>query len=176
MTHDNINAKLRQDELEQNQKLFKQVADKLVSISEPTFRKDKNHSKALTALAVSPDNLSFFTASKDGSIVKWEIHENQVPKMAIRKKSAHKSKDNKGHKSIVNAMSVNSDFLATGDDSKMIFIWKSSTLEFVKAFHGHRGPITGLTFARGKNVLYSCSKDRSVKTWDLDQMGYVETL
>ena len=98
--------------------------------------------------------------------------------MTMRKKSAAKEKDGKNHKSIINAMAISHDgkFVATGDDSKMVYVWKCDTFDFVKLFQGHRGPITGLAFARNRNVLYSCSKDSAVKTWDLDQMGYVETL
>lgn len=41
---------------------------------------------------------------------------------------------------------------------------------------GHRGGIRGLTFRKKKHTLYSCSDDRSVRIWDLDAMGYVESL
>lgn len=104
--------------------------------------------------------------------------------MAIRKKAAVQSKKmpekvlGQGHKTIINAIAVSHDntYLATGDNDSMLFIWKCDNLDLVKIFRGHRGPITGLAFAKDKRVLYSCSQDRSVKTWDLDQMGYVETL
>ena len=155
-------------------------ADSFLCLGEISYHKDKLHKKSLTALAVSPDNSFLFTASKDGCIVKWNLksHDQNRPKMAIRKKSAAKEKDGKNHRSIINAMAISYDgkFLATGDDSKQVYIWKCETFDFVKLFQGHRGPITGLAFARNRNVLYSCSKDSSVKTWDLDQMGYVETL
>ena len=129
-------------------------------------------------MAVSPNNSFLFTASKDGCLVKWSLLDSERPKMLIRKKSAAKEKDGKNHKSIINAMAISHDgkFLATGDDSRVVYIWNCANFEFVKVFQGHRGPITGLAFARNKNVLYSSSKDSSVKTWDLDQMGYVETL
>ena len=134
-----------------------------------------------------------FTASKEGGIVKWEIQSNGQPKLIASVKSSYrdllksKNKSNKssgstarGHKTVINALAVAYDgsFLASGDDDNLIFIWRADKerLEFVKIFRGHRGPITGLTFAKNKRVLYSCSADRSVKTWDLNQMGYVETL
>jgi ribosomal RNA-processing protein 9 len=41
---------------------------------------------------------------------------------------------------------------------------------------GHRGAIRGLTFRKKKHTLYSCSADRSVRVWDLDAMGFVESL
>ena len=176
VSHEDINAKLRQQELEANQKIIKLLADKFDSCATPTLHKDKNHQKPLTALAIH-DNM-VFTASKDGSIVKWNLDADGNLKMVLRKKSKSKEKDPnaRNHNSIINCMATNGTFLATGDDSKLVYVWKCDTLEFVKYFQGHRGPITGLTFARNKNVLYSCSKDRSVKTWDLDQRAYVETL
>ena len=36
--------------------------------------------------------------------------------------------------------------------------------------------MTSLSFRRGTNQLYSASKDRTVKTWSLDDLAYVETL
>ncbi len=137
----------------------------------------------------SPNGKYLFTASKDGGIGKWRIQSDGRPQMVANVKSAYKelvkkkNKSAKGHKSVINAMAVSSDnkFLASGDDDNLIFIWKADSddanrLECVKIFRGHRGPVLGLAFAKNKNVLYSCSQDRSVKTWDLDQMGYVETL
>lgn len=36
--------------------------------------------------------------------------------------------------------------------------------------------MTSLAFRRGTNQLYSASKDRTIKTWSLDDLAYVETL
>lgn len=36
--------------------------------------------------------------------------------------------------------------------------------------------MTGLVFRKNTHTLYSCSKDRSVKVWSLDEMAYVETM
>lgn len=36
--------------------------------------------------------------------------------------------------------------------------------------------MTSLAFRRGTNQLYSSSKDRTIKTWSLDELAYVETL
>ena len=176
LTHEDINAKLRQEELEENQKVIKLLADKFDGFTEPKIHRDKNHQKPLTALAIH--NQMVFTASKDGSITKWNLDQNGSLKMVLRKKSKAKEKDSsvKNHNSIINCMATNGTVLATGDDTKLVYVWKCDTLDFVKCFQGHRGAISGLTFARNKNVLYSCSKDRSVKTWDLDQLAYVETL
>lgn len=88
VSHEDVNNKLRQKELEESQKLVKFIADKFQSFGEISYHKDKLHNKSLTALAVSPDNSFLFTASKDGCIVKWNLnsHDQKRPKMAIRKK------------------------------------------------------------------------------------------
>jgi WD40 repeat protein len=36
--------------------------------------------------------------------------------------------------------------------------------------------VTGLAFRPGSHTLYSCSYDRSVKIWSLDDAAYVDTL
>jgi len=46
----------------------------------------------------------------------------------------------------------------------------------VQDFPGHKGPVTGLTFQSGTNQLFSCSDDRSIKIWSLDDRAYIETL
>ncbi len=66
-------------------------------------------------------------------------------------------------------------------------------MTFVRDFKGHKAAVTvrtfslvitvddviilqGLVFRRGTRQLFSSSRDRSVKAWDLDQMGYVDTM
>ena len=80
-----------------------------------------------------------FTASKDGSIVKWSLSEGQRPKMGIRKKFAGNGKNDKSQgRSIINAMAISHDgkFLATGNDAKLVNIWKCDKFEHVRFFQG----------------------------------------
>jgi len=46
----------------------------------------------------------------------------------------------------------------------------------IKAFQGHRDAITSLSFRRDSYSLFSGSLDRCLKHWDLNEMGYLETL
>jgi len=43
-------------------------------------------------------------------------------------------------------------------------------------FNKHRDIVTGLAFRDRSHTLYSCSYDRTVIVWDLDQFAYVESL
>ena len=47
VTNEDINERLRHNELEQSQKLFRLIADKFQSFGEPSYHKDKIHNKAL---------------------------------------------------------------------------------------------------------------------------------
>ncbi|XP_054156417.1 U3 small nucleolar RNA-interacting protein 2-like [Oppia nitens] len=83
-----------------------------------------------------------------------------------------------GHSGHILAMAISSDdrFLATGCTNKVINVWNPETMQLLKTFGGHRGPVSGLVFRRGFHQLFSSSFDRSVKVWNLDEMSYVETL
>jgi ribosomal RNA-processing protein 9 len=41
---------------------------------------------------------------------------------------------------------------------------------------GHKDGVTGLTICNESNQLFSCSKDKSIKVWNLVDMCYIETL
>ena len=42
--------------------------------------------------------------------------------------------------------------------------------------NSHRDIITGLAFRENTHELFTCSFDRTVKLWSLDEMAYVDTL
>ena len=74
----------------------------------------------------------------------------------------------------------------------MVRVWEADTLAHVKNFKRHRKTVTvsieqcdipivlyhvqGLAFQQGSYELFSCSSDRTVIIWNLDEMVYVETL
>ena len=41
---------------------------------------------------------------------------------------------------------------------------------------GHKDTITGLKFAHNSHTLFSCSLDRTVKVWDIDDKIIIDTL
>lgn len=41
---------------------------------------------------------------------------------------------------------------------------------------GHKDAVAGLVFREGTHELYSASYDKTVKSWSLDDMGYLDTL
>ena len=176
------------------------------------LRDHKVHKSSITCLVVSSDGKYLISGSKDGGIVLWgmelghsiteepkQIEQNtedstkcpSIMKLARVVGGRKGCEDkHKGHCSAVNCIAISTDskFVASGDDSNLIMIWnikvKDSTqslqlsydLDRIHVFRGHRSPVSGLAFRIGSHTLYSCAHDRSVKVWNLDEMGYVETL
>ena len=174
-----MSLRLKQDNLEEAGKLKKEVADTYLPVEARNIRflKDKRHKSSLTCLVVHGQHL--YTASKDAGLLKWDLSTGEK----LAKVAGGKRKDLNGgaverHCTAVNALAVTTDgkYLASGDDSKLIHVWDADDLSLVKTFRGHRDAVSGLAFRKKTHTLYSCSHDRSVKIWSLDEMAYVETL
>ena len=68
------------------------------------------------------------------------------------------------------------NIVAVGGNDKRIHVFDTRMKKFVTTFAGHRGAVTGLTFRHGTGQMFSCSEDRTVKIWSVDDMAYVDTL
>ncbi|KAK3101547.1 hypothetical protein FSP39_004378 [Pinctada imbricata] len=172
---DIISHRLKQDLLEQTGRLQKQVADNY------THEEDRiifrGHQLSVTCTVISPDNRYVFSASKDCSVIKWDVA-NRKRMQTIHGGLKGTEQSHTGHTSHVLCMALSSDgkYLATGDRNKLIFIWNPDTLELIHKFTGHRDAVSGLAFRKGTHQLFSASLDRSVKIWSVDERAYVETL
>ena len=180
--HEIISARLKSDQLEQEGKLFRDVASKLSSVSPSNFILLKGHSKCVTSVVFTSNGNYLFTASKDGTILKWDsktctkVHQfNRSP--GGKKGQKEKEKFTCHSDSIFSlAISSNSKYLASGGKDKKINIYSVDSNELIKSFFHHKDSITGLVFRRGHEELFSSSMDRSVKLWNIAEMTYVESL
>ena len=75
-------------------------------------------------------------------------------------------------------ISPNDKYIVTGGMDTFVKVWNFETLEHVKDFKAHQQSVTSLTFRRDCETLelFSSSKDRSLKAWNLDQMGFVDAM
>lgn len=171
---DAIGKRLQKDYLEQKGKLHFRIADKYIAPADSDIRliRAKEHRLTLTCVCVSSDGQYVFSGSKCGTIIKWGVKEKR--KIGCLTFKTH-AKFFKGSITSV-AITADSKFLATSDESFDVQIWDPSTLKHVHTFKGHKDKVTGLVFRKNTHDLYSASKDRSVKIWSLDEMAYVETL
>ncbi|KAG8128307.1 hypothetical protein E2320_015166 [Naja naja] len=172
---DLVAGRLKEDVLEQKGKLQRQIANSPPDISD--IRILRGHQLPITCLVISPDDKYIFSASKDCSIIKWDVESGKKLHVIHRgKKGAEGSQV--GHTAHIISMAVSSDgkFLATGDRNKLIMIWEAATCRHLYKFTGHRDTVSGLSFRKGTHQLYSASHDRSVKVWNVAENAYVETL
>ncbi|KAL7843686.1 hypothetical protein AOLI_G00251980 [Acnodon oligacanthus] len=172
-----IAERLQEDVLEQKGKLQRLIAKELVAPDPAEIRLLRGHKLSVTCLVITPDEKYIFSASKDCSVIKWEVESG---KKAQKIAGGRKGTEDRhvGHTAHILCMAISSDgkYLATGDMNKLIMIWEAATCKFLYKFTGHRDAVSGLAFRRGTHDLYSASHDRSVKVWNVDENAYVETL
>ncbi|XP_022706052.1 U3 small nucleolar RNA-interacting protein 2-like isoform X1 [Varroa jacobsoni] len=187
LKHNLIAHRLKRDLLGQAGRLFKPLARSIQTVQKDAIVRLKNqHRLPITRAVIGPDEKVLFSASKDGTLVRCCLFdvggstsftrsvdtESCQGRRTIRVKNAHDA--------AVLALALSSDgrFLASGCAKNVLTIWNPDSLEKMHTFGTaqHRGKITGLAFRYGTHQLFSCSADRTVKLWNLDEMAYVETL
>lgn len=199
LDRDLIAARLEEDVAEAKGKVYRNLAAEL-AFEKATHCQFKANTLSITSIAAREPYA--YTTSKDLHVHKWRIQDlasNQPSQSATKKSkrpappprkkpelenylkgSLHKVND-KNYKRHVDeilcvAVSPDGKYLATGGADKRLIIYDADTLVPRRVFTHHRAAVTGLAFRRGTNQLYSCSKDRTVKVWSLDEMAYVQTL
>ena len=189
LDRDLIAERLREDTLEHQGRAFRREAAtfawrKLPSLQPRVLR---GHTQSVTAVAMTREYV--FSASKDGSIIQWNAATGQrmhtfkrSVKSAKGSKSASKAtfkaSQEEGHSDHVLCLAVSTDgrFLASGGRDCLVKVWSVGEARLLATFRQHRAPVTALAFRRGANTLFSGSADRSLKVWNIDDLGYVETL
>ena len=179
--HEIISARLKNDQLEQTGKLFRDIASKLSLDPEISPKVAlKGHSKSITQAILTSNGKFIYTSAKDGCIIKWDATSFEKLHTFPRadKLDGKSSKKDNNHFDSVFALAVSSDskFLASGGKDRKINIYSVESNALLKTFFHHKDFITGLVFRRGSNELFSSSMDRSVKLWNIEGMTYVETL
>ncbi|KAH9927544.1 WD40 repeat-like protein [Amylocystis lapponica] len=186
-----ISARLKQDVAEHSGKVHLYVADSY-DLTHPPSLRTRGHRFSVTAAVASSDARWFYTSGKEGSIIKWDLRTGRKahtfnkcrPSKDKSKGKGKQVEEVKGHTDEVwaLALSVDDKYLASGGKDRRVGVWDIEKDEWVKGFGGHRDSISTLAFRKAppsssiSTQLYSGSFDRTVKLFDLNSMGYVETL
>ncbi|OIW29939.1 WD domain, G-beta repeat-containing protein [Coniochaeta ligniaria NRRL 30616] len=196
---DMIAERLIEDAAETKGKVYRHLA-KSLEFEKASHTMFRWNTENVTSVALCSPYA--YTTSKDGYLVKWKLQDlpkdqypqttNKKPKkppapprrrperIAMIRSEPSKAKDRtfQGHTGgiLVVAASQDGKFVVTGGSDKRLVVHDAETLKPLRAFTHHRDAVTGLAFRRGTNQLYSCSRDRTVKVWSLDELAYVETL
>ncbi|KAI9848683.1 MAG: pre-rRNA processing protein [Sclerophora amabilis] len=196
---DLIAERLKEDVAESKGQLYRHIASDLSfdSASHALFRAD---TLSTTSIAACPPYV--YTVSKDMTLIKWELPpppSENLPRSgnADTSRPSHASRRRpkqlkfvrgnrhppnpatyKGHTSQILSVAASSDgkYVVTGGLDRRLIMWDASDLTPLKVFTQHRDAITALAFHRSTNTLFSASRDRTIKTWSLNELAYVETL
>lgn len=167
---------------------YARLANKLSGADVPatTAKLLRGHSLSVTCVAMSGDGAVLVSGSKDCSLIRWDAETGKrlVTHKGARKGIFFRGKP-RGHKGEVLACSVSPDgrYTSSGGADGFVHLWDNRTDTLIQSFAGHRESVSGVAFHRrggattaGTYQLYSCSFDRTVKVWSVDEMAYVETL
>lgn len=194
-----IGQRLHEDILESKGKVYRDLVGELLfeQASHTLFRWN---SQVVTSIATCAPYA--YTVSKDMFLIKWRLQDlpqyqwPQTTKKKPQKAPAppkrkpqrlvstrgdtRKTKDKTylGHTGPILKVAASQDgkYVVTAGADRRMIVHDAETLKPIRAFSQHRDAVTGLAFRRGTNQIYSCSKDRTVKVWSLDELAYVETL
>jgi ribosomal RNA-processing protein 9 len=134
------------------------------------------HRAPPTCLALADDGAFAYTGGKDCTVVQYDVaQEKQSWKI---KGNSHKKSEKDICSDHVLAVAVSSDgnLLASAGKDKTLRVYDTRSRALLSTFKGHAGIITSLAFRKNSHTLYSGSTDRVVKSWNLDDMCYIESL
>lgn len=190
---DLIAQRLREDVDEVKGRQYRLIASKLDYSAATTclFRAD---TQSTTAVAIRAPYV--YTASKDKTLIKWELvspdatkprpSKRPPPPIRRRPKQLHyvrgvkinaSSPQQHGHTTPILSLAASpcGTYIATGSTTdRRLIIWSASTLTPLKTFTTHRDSITSLSFAPQSSQpgvgaqLFSASADRTIKTYSLN--------
>ena len=179
---DHIGETLKTKRLQAKRKLYHSYASQFsnLKVSDLNYSHYYGHSGPVTALALSSDDKTLFTGSKDNSLLRFDIETGQKAVLKRRwSRDLDVGKQSSEGEVLAVAVTTDSRYVVCGGRDNVIRIFdercKAESAE-VQVFKGHSGAVTGLAFKYDSYALYSTSLDRCVKHWDLTEMGYLETM
>ncbi|KDD72746.1 hypothetical protein H632_c2946p0, partial [Helicosporidium sp. ATCC 50920] len=147
---------------------------------------------SVTSVALSPDDATAFSTTKDGALWRHDVETGARTQMrapggvaSSRARLAAQAgapwvfRPARGSSSaalLAVAVSDDGQYVAAAGVDRAVHVWEARSGEAVCSLPGHRDTVTSLAFRGGTHDLYSGSLDRSVKLWSLDEQAYVDTL
>uniref|UniRef100_K3WAC5 Lissencephaly-1 homolog n=1 Tax=Globisporangium ultimum (strain ATCC 200006 / CBS 805.95 / DAOM BR144) TaxID=431595 RepID=K3WAC5_GLOUD len=130
------------------------------------------HRSPVTCVAFHPVFSVFASGSEDATVKVWDFETGEYERTL------------KGHTNAVQAVAFNSagTLLASTSADLSIKLWDFSTdgdYECLKTLRGHDHNVCGVVFApatAGEDLLYSCSRDHTIKVWEISTGYCVNTL
>ena len=113
------------------------------------------HDGGITAFVNTFDS-KVFSASEDGTIIKWDSEAGNYEVLAHIKDTAH----------VATCLATYGYNLFAGGAANVIFQYDTETCAENRQYSGHTGPVNALVVAEG--FLVSASEDHTVVVWSID--------
>lgn len=138
------------------------------------LRKLRQHVEFVYALTMNPDNDHLVSVGKDKSIREWDIETGTFIKdyaeifMPAGARSLHaqglKPTTRSHSKTILTIALEKGGLMATGSQDKLVKLWKNG--DPVRTYDWHSGPVTCVRFQPETRILFSASKDKTIRSWN----------
>ncbi|KAJ3075256.1 hypothetical protein HDU99_001557, partial [Rhizoclosmatium hyalinum] len=118
----------------------------------------KGHSRAVNAVAYSPDSKYVVSGSVDNTVKLWSVETGECVKTL------------KGHSSAVNSVAFlpDSKTVVSGSHDKTIKLWSAESGDCVKTFRGHSDYVHSVAISPDGKTVVSGSGDNTVKLWSVE--------
>lgn len=151
------------------------IADKVRVPTEQSSRRHfRCHKLAATAIALTSDDTTVYSVSKDGSIVELDIETGKRHRFVREVSSATglgggapwmAPAATRGSRTSLLAATVSTDgsYLAVAGGDKKVHIYDTRSRACIKSFGGHKDEVSALAFRQGTHQLFSASLVRSTR-------------
>lgn len=128
----------------------------------------QQHNSAVQAMEISPSGRFALTGARDGTAYLWNLE----TKLLIHTEPAlHFESSAKHGVMSFDFNHTETEALSSGRDD-LIYRWDLENPGIIRAYEGHKDPVTHAVFAPG-NIILSSSWDNSIRTWDIETGGVV---
>ena len=130
---------------------------------EPALPPLVGHRGWIGTVAFSPDSRKLVTGGEENTVKVWDVATGR---------ELHTFRGHNGDVYAV-AFSRHDDgrWVASGGEDSSVKIWDTRSEKLAHSFRGHTALVSCLTFGPDDRRLYSGSRDKTVRVWDLKQLG-----
>nr|XP_004662775.1 WD repeat-containing protein 31 isoform X2 [Jaculus jaculus] len=117
----------------------------------------KGHEREITKIACIPKSSQFFSASRDRTVMMWDLHGSLQPMQQLS-----------GHAMVVTGLAVSPDSsqLCTGSRDNTLLLWDVETGQCVERASVSRNLVTHLCWVPREPYILQASEDKTIRLWD----------